>query len=101
MIVSVVYPKTEKSHFDHAYYMQTHVPLVQRLWGSHGMSKATVLRGTGSLGGGAAYELICLLEFPDRETFLKAAGAHADQIMEDVPRFTDIRPIIQFNDVVE
>lgn len=100
MIVSVVYPKTETSSFDHEYYLRQHMPLVQRLWGGHGMTGARVMRGTGSLGGGPAYEIITLLDFPDRETFLKAAGAHADEIMEDVPKFTDIRPIIQFNDTV-
>ena len=100
MIVSVIYPKTTTSTFDHDYYMNHHMKMVDRLWGGHGMVSSKVLRGTGSLGGSAAYELITLLEFPTREDFLKAAGAHSDEIMEDVPRFTNIKPIIQFNDVV-
>ncbi len=41
-----------------------------------------------------------LLEFPTQEDWLKAAGAHADEIMEDVPHFTNIRPIVQFNERV-
>jgi hypothetical protein len=41
-----------------------------------------------------------MLEFPSREAFLGAAGAHADEIMGDIPRFTNVQPIIQFNDVV-
>ena len=100
MIVSVIYPKSESSTFDHDYYLTKHVPLVQRLWGAHGLVSAKVLRGTGSLGGAPVYELICLLEFPSDEEWLKAAGAHADEIMEDVPHFTNIRPIVQFNAVV-
>jgi uncharacterized protein (TIGR02118 family) len=100
MIVTVIYPKTESSHFDHDYYTKTHMQLVQRLWGAHGMVGAQVLRGTGSLGGEPPYELITLLEFPNQEAWLKAAGAHADEIMEDVPRFTNIRPIVQFNERV-
>jgi uncharacterized protein (TIGR02118 family) len=100
MIVSVIYPKTTTSTFDHTYYMNKHMKLVDRLWGAHGMVSAKVLRGTGSLGGAAAYELIALLEFPTHEDFLKAAGAHSDEIMEDIPHFTNIRPIIQFNDIV-
>jgi uncharacterized protein (TIGR02118 family) len=100
MIVSVIYPKSETSTFDHDYYLTKHMPLVDRLWGAHGLVNAKVMRGTGSLGGAPPYELITLLEFPTQEDWLKAAGAHADEIMEDVPRFTNIRPIIQFNEVV-
>ena len=100
MIVTVIYPKSANSHFDHDYYNTKHMPMVKRLWGGHGMVGTQVLRGTGSLGGDAPYELITLLEFPSQEEWLKAAGAHADEIMEDVPRFTNIRPIVQFNERV-
>jgi uncharacterized protein (TIGR02118 family) len=100
MIVSVIYPKTATSRFDHEYYIHHHMPLVQRTYGAHGMRSARILRGTSSLGGAPAYELIALLEFADMDSFLKAAGAHSDEVMSDVPRFTDIRPIVQFNDSV-
>ncbi len=98
MIVAVVYPKTETSTFDFDYYKTKHMPLVQRLWGGHGLVSTQVLQGTGSLGGAPPYEVITLLEFPTEEDWLKAAGAHADEIMEDVPHFTNIRPIVQFNE---
>ena len=80
--------------------MQKHVPLVQphlrRAW--HAQLQAS-LRGTSSLGGGPIYELIALLEFADMDTFLKGRRcAHSDEVMGDVPHFTDIRPIVQFND---
>ena len=100
MIVSVIYPKTATSHFNHDYYIQKHIPLVQRTYGAHGMKNIRVLRGTSSIGGGAIYELIALLEFADMDAFLKAAGAHSDEVMADVPHFTDIRPLVQFNDSV-
>ena len=100
MIVSVVYPKTASSHFDHTYYLQKHLPLVQRTYGANGMLSAKILRGTSSLGGAPIYELIALLEFADMDSFLKAAGAHSDEVMADVPHFTDIRPLVQFNDSV-
>jgi uncharacterized protein (TIGR02118 family) len=100
MIVSVVYPKTATSHFDHDYYMHKHMPLVQRTYGAHGMLSAKIFRGTSSLGGAPIYELIALLEFADMDSFLKAAGAHSDEVMADVPHFTDIRPLVQFNDAV-
>ena len=100
MIVSVIYPKTVTSKFDHAYYTGHHVPLVNRTYGAHGMKSIKVLRGTSSLGGAPVYELIALLEFDDMDPFLKAAGAHGDEVMADVRKFTDIQPVVQFNDSV-
>ncbi len=100
MIVSVIYPKSSTSHFDHDYYVHKHLPLVHRTYGTNGMVSAKILRGTSSLGGAPAYELIALLEFADMNAFLKAAGAHSDEVMADVPKFTDIQPIVQFNDSV-
>jgi uncharacterized protein (TIGR02118 family) len=100
MIVSVAYPKTETSTFDLDYYVGTHVPLVNRLWGPLGLRGAQVLRGTGSLGGAPAYELICLLDFASQEAFNEAAGAHADEVMGDIRNFTNVQPIVQFNEPV-
>jgi uncharacterized protein (TIGR02118 family) len=100
MIVSVAYPKTATSTFDHSYYMGTHVPLVDRLWGPLGLRNTTVLRGTGSLGGAPPFELICLLDFTSQEAFTEAAGAHADDIMGDIRNFTNVEPIVQFNEPV-
>jgi len=100
MIVTVIYPKTETSTFDHGYYMSKHVPLVQKLWGKLGMRGTEVLRGTGSLGGAPAYELICLIDFESQDAFLQAAGAHADDIMGDIHNFTNVQPIVQFNEKV-
>jgi uncharacterized protein (TIGR02118 family) len=100
MIVSVAYPKTATSSFDLDYYVSKHVPLVNRLWGPLGLRGAQVLRGTGSLGGAPAYELICLLDFASQEAFNGAAAAHADEVMGDIPNFTNVQPVVQFNEPV-
>ena len=98
MIVSVIYPKTESSTFDYTYYVEKHVPLVNHYWGHHGLRGLQVLRGTGSLGGAPAYELIALLDFESQEAFLGAAGAHADDVMGDIPNFSNVQPVVQFNE---
>jgi uncharacterized protein (TIGR02118 family) len=99
MIVTVAYPKTEHSTFDHAYYKAKHTPLVEKLWGHHGLRSVRVLRGTGSLGGAADFEVITLLDFTSQEAFLGAAGAHADEVMGDIKNFTNVQPLVQFNEV--
>jgi uncharacterized protein (TIGR02118 family) len=100
MIVTVAYPKTKTSTFDLDYYVHTHVPLVNRLWGPLGLRGAQVLKGTGSLGGAPIYELICLLDFESQDAFNQAAGAHADDVMGDIRNFTNVEPIVQFNETV-
>ncbi len=101
MIVSVIYPKRDGSHFDMKYYLEKHVPLVQKLWGgAHGLKGARVLHGTASLGGTPDYEVIALLEFESHEAFLRAAGAHGDEIMGDIKHFTNVQPYLQLNAVV-
>ncbi len=98
MIVTVLYPKTERSTFDHSYYMSKHLPLVAARWTPHGLVSTRVMQGTGSLGGPPAFELMALMEFPSREAFLAAAGTPADEIMGDIKNFTNVEPIVQFNE---
>ncbi len=100
MILTAIYPKTATSTFDMAYYLNKHMTLVASLWTHHGMKNPRVLQGTGSLGGAPAFELITSMEFPNQEAFLQAAGAHADEIMADIKNFTNVQPILQFNEVV-
>jgi len=101
MIVTVAYPKTATSTFNHDYYVKNHTPLVERLWGGHhGLKSVRVLKGTGSLGGAADFEIITLLEFTSHEAWLAAAGAHADEIMGDIKNFSNVQPLVQFNEVV-
>ena len=100
MIVSVTYPKTPTLKFDHKYYVEKHLPLVQHFWGHHGLRSIKVLRGTGSMGGAAAYELVALLDFESEQAFLGAAGAHADDVMGDIHNFSNEQPIVQFNEPV-
>jgi uncharacterized protein (TIGR02118 family) len=100
MIVTVAYPKTDSSTFDHAYYVDKHTKLVQDMWGHHGLKSVRILKGTGSLGGSADFEIITLLEFTSHEAFLGAVGAHADEVMGDIKNFTNVQPLVQFNEVV-
>ncbi len=76
IIVSVVYPKSGESHFDHEYYVEKHLPLVWERWGGMGMSKLEALRGVGALDGGApGSEMIALLSFESMEAMQAALTA--------------------------
>ncbi len=37
-VVSILYPREADATFDFDYYMNTHMPLVSKLWTKHGMT---------------------------------------------------------------
>lgn len=97
IILTVLYPKTDSSHFDHEYYIQKHIPLVHSIWGGMGLERVDLMRGVGSLDGGpAAYELIVALGFTAMEDVQNALGK-GEEIMGDIPNFSNVQPIIQLS----
>lgn len=98
-VLSVLYPKSDSSHFDHEYYTKTHLPLLQDRWTGMGLESVRLTKGTASMEGGApAFEVILLVTFSSLEQLQAALGAHGAELMADVPRFTDIQALLQFNE---
>lgn len=100
-VIAVMYPLAEAADFNEGYYMQTHIPLVRRLWEPLGLSDLTVLRGAPAPDGAApAFRVIALLTFASIDQFKAAAGQHGKEIFADIPNFTRAQPTIQFSEVV-
>jgi len=99
--VSVMYPNTPGARFDHAYYRDTHMPLVKRLVGE-ACRYYTVDKGLAGIAPGApaTYVAMCHLFFDSVEAFQAAFGPQAGPIMADVPHYTDLAPVIQISEVV-
>ena len=94
-ILSVLYPKSDSSHFNHEYYTKTHLPLLQERWTGMGLEHVQLTRGTASVEGGApAFEVILLVTFSSLNALQAALGAHGAELMEDVPRFTNIQALL-------
>jgi uncharacterized protein (TIGR02118 family) len=99
--VSVLYENKEGGKFDHDYYRDSHIPMIQNKLGS-------ALQGSGiekGLAGGvpkAKAPFVCIghLTFNSVEDFQQAFGSHAEEIMADVPNYTDIEPTIQISEMV-
>ena len=101
VIVSVQYPNQPGSRFDERYYLDRHATLVKERWGPFGLTAAQFLRGTGAPGGGGAtYAVMALLTFASQDALDKALAAHGREIMGDIPNFTDVRPVVQVNEVM-
>jgi uncharacterized protein (TIGR02118 family) len=99
--VTVMYPNTSGSRFDERYYLGEHAALLQRCWGTMGLGGVRLLRGVGTPDGGAApYRVIALLTFESAEALQRALQAHGAEVLGDIPRFTDVQPIIQVNDML-
>lgn len=101
IMVTVMYPAGENARFDMDYYTKSHVPMVGDRWKACGLREAKVLRGTGVPGGGPApYSVMALLTFGSAQEFQRAVEQHGNEVMGDIPNFTNVQPVIQINDVV-
>lgn len=99
--VSVMYPNKPGTRFDHAYYRDQHMPLVQKLMGS-ACRFYTVDKGLAGGGPGdpPTYVGMCHIYCDSVEAFQASFGPHAQEIMGDIPNYTDLTPIVQISEVV-
>ena len=99
--VSVMYPNKPGARFDHDYYKDKHMPLVKEKMGPACLFY-TVDKGLA--GGGPneppTYVGMCHIYCDSVESFEKGFGAHADQILADIPKYTDLTPVLQISEVV-
>jgi uncharacterized protein (TIGR02118 family) len=99
--VSVMYPSKPNARFDHDYYRDKHMPLVQARMGS-ACRFYTVDKG---LAGGApgeppAYVAMCHIYCDSVEAFNSAFAPHAKEILADIQNYTDLSPVMQISEVV-
>ena len=97
--VSVLYPNNEGSKFDMSYYCNSHMPMIQEKLGEcvkASPSSKGIRRDAGITAG-----LRC-----DGPSLFRLGGRipirfrpHANAIMADIPKYTDIQPIIQISEV--
>jgi uncharacterized protein (TIGR02118 family) len=97
--VSVLYPNNEGSKFDMSYYCNSHIDgsgkigqSVQRRRVEQGVSGATP-------GSRPAFVAMGHLYFDSVAEFQSAFGPHANAIMADIPRYSDIQPTFQISEV--
>lgn len=99
--VSVMYPHQPNARFDHDYYRDKHMPLVQARMGS-ACRFYTVDKGLagGSPGESPPYVAMCHIYCDSVDAFNGAFAPHAKEILADIANYTDLSPVIQISDVV-
>ncbi|WP_158774009.1 EthD family reductase [Cobetia sp. L2A1] len=97
--VNILYPNGPQVVFDFDYYRNTHLPLVAELMGD-ALKDTQVDAGLdmGPQGEKAPYIAIGTLYFASVEVFQAAFGLHTEQLMADVPNFTNTTPVVQVNE---
>ena len=98
--VSVMYPNSDKAFFDINYYVNTHFPLVSGLLGDAliGVSVDSGLSG-GTINEKPAFIAIGHLMFDSLKAFEDSFSPHAEEILADLPNFTNVQPQVQVNKV--
>jgi len=99
--IAVHYPRREGGHFDLDYYQTTHFELVRELLGPRGLRAAVVEPGIDGPDGPAPYACIGALYFDSVEAFGQAWAIGGDQLVADIPNYTNIDPVIQIAEVRE
>jgi uncharacterized protein (TIGR02118 family) len=93
--VSVLYPNSDGASFDTSYYLQSHLPMVRDKLGS-ALLKDEAWKGLGAPGNQpATYQVVFHMYFDSPESFDAAFAANAESIMADIPRFTNVQPVIE------
>ncbi|MBS0218936.1 MAG: EthD family reductase [Proteobacteria bacterium] len=101
--VSILYPRDPGSRFDFDYYTRKHMPLAIALLSHHpGFRAASVERAMDGVEPetSPAYIAGCFFTFDTVDSFFAAFTRHADELQADVRNYTDIEPLIQFNEVL-
>jgi uncharacterized protein (TIGR02118 family) len=98
--VNVLYPNNSGSTFDMEYYLGKHMPMVREKMGAalKGMTVDQGLNG-GQPGTQAAYRVIATLRFDSMAAFERVWAPAADEIQGDIPRYSNIAPVIQISEV--
>ena len=98
--VSVFYPNGSHTKFDMAYYVSRHMPMVKQLVGP-ALKGMAVEQGISGMepGSRALYIAMGHLLFESVADFHSTFGAHASEIVADVPNYTNSQPVIQISEV--
>ena len=98
--VSVMYPNGAGSTFDMDYYLKEHGDILKKCLGS-ALKRVAVDSGIagGAPNSPATYIAMGHLYFDSVDAFQQAFGPHADEILGDLPKFTNTQPTIQISDV--
>ena len=101
-IITIHYPNTDGATFDFDYFRTKHLPEVGKAFGPFGLGYGTVLKGEESVDGTPpAFFVATVLSVRDEQGARDAIASEGGRALAaDVPNFTSVRPVVQFNTAV-
>ena len=98
--VSVFYANGAGARFDMDYYCAKHIPLVQRLCGA-ALPAGAVEEGLAGQTPGSTPPFLAMghLIFDSVESYQAAIGPHLQEILADIPNYTNIQPSLQISQI--
>lgn len=99
--ITVLFPNEADAKYDINYYKTHHMPLIGKLWGHFGITSWSVTTFTpGPDGSAPAFTFGSVVNWVSAEA-IKTAFAHesVQQIMQDVPNFSNKQGTFLFGDV--
>ncbi len=99
--VTVLYKNSEGARFDFDYYVKTHLPLARERLRDFGIGRFEVDKGIEMHDGQKAIFLcIAHVEISSVESFKQGFEKHGEELLADIPKYTNIEPEIQISEVV-
>ena len=98
--VSILYPNSPGSHFDMAYYVDRHMPMVRQKLGADlkGLAVDQCLAG-GTAGAPPSYLAVGHLMFDSVDAFQRSFGPSAAAITGDIPNYTNTQPTVLISEI--
>ncbi|AWW00147.1 EthD family reductase [Arcticibacterium luteifluviistationis] len=99
--LTVLYPNSADLKFDKDYYTNKHGQLLTDLLGDAIVSSDVNFGLSGATPGSKApFVAIANVTFASLESFQSSFGANAQEILADLPNFTNVEPQVQISEVV-
>ncbi len=99
--IAIMYPNQEGKTFNMDYYSEKHMPMCAELFGD----ALQVMEIDKGIAGRSPEEPVPYLAigyfyFNELSEYQNAFGPNAEQILGDIPNYTDIQPVVQISEVV-
>ena len=100
VVVSALYPNEPGSSFDYDYFLHKHVPLCKGTLAIYGPGRpaSDARRPVRWMAALHPIRSVALLTFRSLEDFQNAVQAHGQEILDDIPNFTSVQPLVQINE---
>jgi uncharacterized protein (TIGR02118 family) len=100
--IAAVYAREKGTKFDLNYYIHTHLPAVQKKFGPYGLTRIEIDTPLESPGGGQSpFFAIGYLYFPSLAHFQEAYSKVGREVISDIVKYTDVKPMIQVGEVID